>query len=130
MPISSLWRIISLFFIFGGMYIFDINTPYKLQILDGECFADEEEGIFCVWRVAKTDKNKIYQFIVDIFEENENGSWERDSEEHFEYAYSLEELAVMLSDAGFCDIQIYGDLSDSAPTDGEERVFITAKKGR
>ena len=34
----------------GGVLIFDVNTPYKLQNLDGQVFLDEREDVYCVWR--------------------------------------------------------------------------------
>lgn len=34
----------------GGLFVFDINTPYKLESLDGQVFLDETEDSYCVWR--------------------------------------------------------------------------------
>ena len=32
----------------GGLFVFDINTPYKLESLDGQVFLDETEDSYCV----------------------------------------------------------------------------------
>ena len=32
----------------GGVFIFDINTPFKLKNLDGQVFLDETENSYCV----------------------------------------------------------------------------------
>lgn len=36
----------------GGLFVFDINTPYKLESLDGQVFLDETEDSYCVWRAG------------------------------------------------------------------------------
>ena len=33
----------------------------------------------------------------------------------------------MLKDAGFCDIRVCGELSQDAPHEGEQRIFLTAR---
>ena len=33
----------------------------------------------------------------------------------------------MLKDAGFCDIRVCGELSQDAPREGEQRIFLTAR---
>ena len=34
----------------GGLFLFDVNTPYKLRRMDGQVYLDETEDSYCVWR--------------------------------------------------------------------------------
>ena len=67
--------------------------------------------------------------MLDFFIENDEGLYERYSEEFLERAYSQEVLQNMLKDSGFTDIEVYGDLNFSEPDDKNERLFFICKKG-
>ena len=41
---------VHLFLMPGGLFLFDINSPEKLEGLDGQVFLDETEDAYCVWR--------------------------------------------------------------------------------
>lgn len=111
----------------GGMLVFDINTPYKLQGMDGEVFIDEREDVFCVWRTEFDAAENACFYGIDMFFES-GGLWTREFEEHVEYAYAVRELTDWLQTAGFCDVQVYGELRLEAPRVDEMRVFFTARK--
>ena len=113
----------------GGMFIFDFNTPYKLRGLDGQVFLDENEDSYCVWRAEFDEEENICYYGIDLFQyvEEEN-LWERSFEEHREYAYTPEQLTAYLQQAGFESITLYGDGELRAPTQTEQRIYITAIK--
>lgn len=113
----------------GGCFIFDVNTPEKLQAMDGQVFLDEDDDVYCVWR-GEFDKNtNICTYGMDLFQRCGDG-WQRSFEEHKEYAYSAEELVEYLRDAGFTDIAVYADRRFENPAAGEQRIYLKARKGR
>ena len=112
----------------GGLFVFDINTPYKLENLDGQVFLDETEDSYCVWRTFFSEKTKICTYQVDLFRLQADGAWERDYEEHRERAWSAEELTAFLTDAGFEKIAITGDLTRRPPKDTEDRWIVRCRK--
>lgn len=111
----------------GGIFIFDVNTPEKLRSLDGEVFLDETEDLLCVWRAEFDEEKDACFYGIDLFS-REDDLWRRESEEHVEYAYGTELLREKLKEAGFVDICVYGELSLDAPSEMEQRIFITARK--
>ena len=120
---------VHLFLMPGGLFLFDVNTPTKLQAMDGQVFLDETEDTYCVWRGEYSRRSKICSYFMDIFRlDEETGLWERGEELHRERAYDLEELTAMLEQAGFRDIKMYGELKLRPPADGEGRVFFAARK--
>lgn len=113
----------------GGIFIFDVNTPEKLRAMDGQMFLDEDDDVYCVWRGEFDEKTNICSYGMDLFQRRGN-LWERSFEEHREYAYSQEQLTGYLKAAGFTHIRVYADRLFEAPRDGEQRIYIKARKGK
>ncbi len=112
----------------GGLFVFDINTPYKLRGLDGQVFLDEDEDTYCVWRAEFSEKRRICHYGIDLFQRDEDDSWLRSTEEHLEYAYTPQELEAYLYEAGFKTVRQYGDRVLRAPKEDELRIWFAAKK--
>ena len=110
-----------------GLFLFDINTPYKLRGLDGQVFLDETEDAYCVWRTEYSEKRRLCHYGIDLFQ-RDGDVWLRSQEEHTEYAYTPEELTGYLRVAGFRNIQVYGDRKLRAPREDELRIWIAAEK--
>ncbi len=112
----------------GGIFIFDVNTPEKLQAMDGQVFLDEDDDVYCVWRGEFDETSRICSYGMDLFQ-REGGLWRRAFEEHREYAYTREQLTEYLKKAGFTRIQVFGDRRMENPQPGEQRIYFKARKG-
>ena len=113
----------------GGCFIFDVNTPEKLQAMDDQIFLDEDDDVYCVWRGEFDQQENICTYAMDLFQRNGN-VWQRSYEEHREYAYSQQQLKEYLRNAGFTSIQVFADRKMEAPGPGEQRIYIKARKGK
>ena len=113
----------------GGIFIFDVNTPEKLRAMDGQVFLDEDDDVYCVWRGEFDRHTNICSYGMDLFQRKGN-LWERSFEEHQEYAYTQEQLVSYLKAAGFTHIRVYADRLFEAPREGEQRIYIKARKGK
>ena len=111
----------------GGVFIFDVNTPYKLKGLDGQVFLDENEDTYCVWRAEFDEKKNVCYYGMDLFQ-READVWRRSAEEHAEYAYSPEELERYLREAGFTNVEQFADRKLKAPSETELRIYFAARK--
>ena len=113
----------------GGCFIFDVNTPEKLQAMDGQVFLDENEDTYCVWRGEFDRETNICSYGMDLFQRR-GDLWYRSFEEHQEYAYTQQQLVAYLKNAGFTAIEVFGDRRMSAPAVGEQRIYLKARKGK
>ena len=113
----------------GGCFIFDVNTPEKLRAMDGQVFLDEDDDVYCVWRGEFDEESNICTYGMDLFQRQGN-TWLRSWEEHREYAYDAQTLTGYLRDAGFTSIRVYADRLMEAPREGEQRIYIKARKGK
>lgn len=113
----------------GGCFIFDVNTPEKLRAMDGQVFLDEDDDIYCVWRGDFDAETNICSYGMDLFQRR-GDVWHRSFEEHREYAYTSEQLVSFLRSAGFTNIAVYADRRFDAPQEGEQRIYLKARKGK
>ena len=113
----------------GGCFIFDVNTPEKLRAMDGQVFLDEDDDVYCVWRGEFNERTNICSYGMDLFQRR-GEVWHRSFEEHREYAYSADQLTGYLKEAGFTSIAVYADRKFSDPADGEQRIYLKARKGK
>ena len=110
----------------GGAFIFDVNTPYKLRRMDGQMYMDETEETFCVWRTFFSERTQACTYQVDLFQLNGDGTWDRSFEEHRERAWTEQQLRTFLTDAGFAEITVSGDLTSRPPRVEEDRWIVRA----
>ncbi len=116
----------------GGYFLFDIIAPEWLEKLDGELFVDENEDVFCVWRASFDPEEQILTYGMDLFErdgEGEEEVWFREQEEHNERAWEPEALRSMLTEAGFCDVQIFGGMERRKPEHSDRRLCFVCVNG-
>lgn len=112
----------------GGLFIFDVNTPFKhREILGNNAFTIENDTVFCAWQNV-TEDGVLTEILLDFFEEQEDGSYRRYSEQFCEKAYSDEQLRQMLENAGLEALAVYGDLTMEEPADDEQRAVYVARK--
>ncbi len=127
--VRTVFQKVSLFTEPGGVFVFDVNTLYKHNcILADNTFVYESEDAFLVWQNSLQEDGRSVDIMLDIFTENENGLYERESEDFTETAYSEDEIKEALLQAGFTDIEVFDDLSFDKPSEDSQRVYFTAKK--
>ena len=107
----------------GGLLIFDIRTPEILESLDGQIFVDEKDDVLCLWRADYDSELPGIVYGMDIFSRR-GRLWDRDSEEHIEYAYKPEYLIELMESKGFENVKLHAD----CPQGDMGRLFITARR--
>ena len=107
----------------GGLLIFDIRSKEWLKQLDGSTFVDEDDDVLCLWRADYDEEEDLIVYGMDLFSRS-GMLWERQREEHVEYAYEEEELVHLLTEAGFESVRI-----DAKGPQGEiGRRFLICKR--
>ncbi len=116
-----------------GLFIFDVNTPYKFKNIYGDnhyIFENEDSDgnmTYCGWQNAYDEQTKLCSFYLSVFTEGEDGRFDRADEEQTERCYSEQEIVYALERCGFELLGIYGDYEFSKPDDNCERWYIVAK---
>ena len=109
----------------GGLFIFDINTRYKLEnILGSNTFVFDEDDVFYTWE-NEYDRKKHISTLYFTFFTRENGKYRRIDETHIQRAYNYEEITAALEEAGLTLAGMYGLFGFEQPKqDCEKAVFI------
>lgn len=111
-----------------GLFIFDINSAYKLEnILGDNTYVSDEEDIFYSWQNSYDKEKKICTFDLTFFEKDEDVYYRYD-ETHYERAYSIEEITSLIEKAGMEVVGVYDNLTFNPPCDTSERIFFVAKE--
>ena len=120
-----------------GLFLFDVNTPYKFEHIYGDCayiledeIADEQDhtrAVYCGWQNQYNRESGICDFYLTLFEEQEDGSYCRAEEHQKERCYSLEQLRIWLENAGFEFLGAWSDYDFSAPMPDTPRWYIAAR---
>ncbi len=110
----------------GGLFVFDVNSFYKIQnVFGNNTFIFDEDDIFCAW------ENEYEDEIVDMhltFFIREIGGYKRYEEDHAERAYEIDKLASLLKLANFKDIKYYDDYTYDDIHENSERVTFVSRK--
>ncbi|HBL41361.1 MAG TPA: class I SAM-dependent methyltransferase [Ruminococcaceae bacterium] len=120
---------VSLFTEPGGLFVFDVNTPYKhREILANNTFVYDTDEVYCVWQNTLEPDTDTVAIALDIFEQEDDGAYFRTQESFCERAYSVQDLSDWLKEAGFDEINIYDELTEDEPKADSQRLFIIARK--
>ena len=113
----------------GGLFIFDISTPYKYEnILANNSFVYEYEDLFTVWESFYNKKSGVCDFDLTFFVKHKNGLWERSDEYQCQRKYSERTIISLLKKAGFELLETASDIDFSPVTATSEREFFICKK--
>ena len=135
-----------------GLFLFDVNTPYKFSHIysdnayvledtlpddggtdsrtDGELGRDAERGgrnVFCGWQNDFDAESGRCLFRLSLFEETEDGRYERADEEQEEQCYDRQTLEALLTGTGFEVLGCFGDLHFGAPDERTPRWYFVAR---
>jgi len=120
---------VSLFTEPGGIFIFDVNTVFKhREILADNTFVYDMDDVYCVWQNSFDSATDTVQIDLDIFEQVDDGVYERMQESFCERAYPLPLITEMLDKSGFETVAVYDELTREEPKENSERLFIVARK--
>jgi len=129
--LAAVFDRLRLFIAPGGLFVFDVNTPYKHRVtLGNNTFVLEDDDVLCVWQNFCNEKTATVQMALDFFELQEDGRYERTSDLVRERAYSLPTLKKLLNTAGFELLAVYDDRTMNAPTPETERWTLVAVNTR
>ena len=116
----------------NGLFIFDINSEYKLsRVLGNNTFVYEDDEAYCVWDCGYYPEDRICGFDLNFFVKEgkkQNSTYERYFEYQEERAYSADELKSALNTAGLKLLNIYADLEFIEPSEKSERLFFVCAR--
>lgn len=112
----------------GGVFVFDINTPYRYEnVFGANAYVYEDEGEMLVWQNSFNPKSGFCDFYLSRFERRGDGAYTRGDDVQRQRRYFPKRIKRLLEKCGFEVCAIYGD-TDCAPfTENSEKAYFVAK---
>ena len=113
----------------GGIFIFDMNTPYKYREILGEQTIAEnrEEGSF-IWENYFDEEQQVNEYDLTLFVREKDGRYRKHEETHFQRAYDIETVARAVCEAGMELLAVYDAWTKAVPGEDSERVCFVVKE--
>lgn len=115
----------------GGLFLFDVNTPWKFEHVFGdESYILEDEHLYLGWQNFYTKSTGLCRFCLTFFRENGDGLWERIEEEQAERAYGDRALKNQLEKNGFTVLDIVSGFGFEKAGNEDERHYFICRRNR
>lgn len=109
-----------------GLFIFDINSYYKLtNILGNNVFTYDDNDVFYTWENILD--NDVVNMYLTFFVKN-GDLYERFDEEHYERAYTEQQIEDTLSECGLSILGKFDGYSNKKVSKDSERILYAVKK--
>ncbi len=113
----------------GGALIFDVSSAYKLEnTLGNNTLTCDEEDFAYIWHNRFDGEKALVHMALSIFHKRPDGAFDRIEETQVQRAHTLEELTLGLHQAGFENVQAFGNMRMTQARQNDERLHICALK--
>jgi SAM-dependent methyltransferase len=114
----------------GGLFVFDLLTPYQYQTYaDEQPFVYEEENLAYHWFCDWNEERREIEHSLTLFVRSEGADcYRRFEETHIQRAYERQWVEEELRRTGFKHVESYGDFTWEPPGGQTERMFFAAQK--
>ena len=111
----------------GGIFIFDFNTVYKYeQIIGDTTIAENRENCSFIWENYYHEEERINEYDLTIFVQEEEELFRRFSETHYQRGYTLDEMKALVEKAGLRFLKAIDADTHEEPDEFSERIYIIA----
>lgn len=113
----------------GGIFLFDLNTPYKFRELMGNTtIAESGEEASFIWDNFYDEKTGRNEYDLTLFIKRPDGLYERQVEVHEEQGYMIGEIKQFLAAGGMEFVRVFDADTGDEPTDTSAKVFFVARE--
>ena len=113
----------------GGIFVFDMNTPYKYREVIGNTTIAEnrEEGSF-IWENCFDEESQVNEYALTLFIKEEDDLYRKHEEFHYQKAYEPERVKELLEEAGLKVEAIYDAFTREPVREDSERIYFIARE--
>ncbi len=113
----------------GGVFIFDLNTPYKYRYLLGDnTFAETRDDCSFIWENTYDPESGLNEYDLTLFVKECGESFRRFEEVHIQKSYTVSQIKKLIRQAGLTCIHVYDAFTYDAPQRTSERVYFVVNK--
>ena len=111
-----------------GLFIFDVKTEHFYEQLGTRTIAENrEEGSF-IWENDYDPDTRDNAYYLTIYEENDEGTFDRYEEEHLQHAFLIQEIENAIKESGLKLLEVLDVATMQPPTDDSDRLYFIARE--
>ena len=118
----------------GGLFAFDMTTPYQYENVLGEnSFCESRDEAAFLWENDYDPESRINEYDLTLFVRDEDERYRRFVETHYQRAWDPEEVIQLLEESGLEYFGVYGT-DEYQPgnlrelQDMDERMYFVARE--
>lgn len=113
----------------GGLFLFDVNTDWKLENMYGDyTYAEHHNDFSYIWENEYDRTERKIHMRLTFFVEGDDGLYRRHEEVHVQRAYTHMEVSQSLAMAGL-ELVSWGEVAGLKPPEPrKERLFYLARR--
>ena len=109
----------------NGVFIFDLKTIHFFRdILADNTYAQNRDDSAFIWDNYYDEEERNNEYELAVFVKNEDGTFDRFEEQHYQHGFSIEEVTGAARKAGLNVKSIYNAFTKDAPDDSSERLYF------
>lgn len=115
----------------GGIFVFDLNTPYKYRSqLAGNTFAENREQGSFIWENTFDETTGINEYDLTLYiqDEEDPDYFMRFEEVHYQRAYEIEAIKKALREGGMDLLEILDADTMTTVLEETERIYVIARE--
>ena len=145
--LTQVFRLVNNYLDPNGVFIFDMNTPYKYEeLLADNTFAEVRDESSFIWENYYDEEERINEYALTLFireqeEESDDedeeswsggfggdGVYRRYTETHYQRSYTLEEVQEAAEEAGLIWVAAYDAFTKEPVREDSERIYIVLRE--
>ena len=113
----------------GGLFIFDMNTRHKFKnIYSNNTYSEVDENSAYIWENFYFEDYDINEYHINFFIKNNNNTYDRFEEFHYERAYDIEIIKKLIIESGMEFLSVYDAYTFNLPNENSERLFFVVRE--
>lgn len=118
----------------GGVFVFDLNTPYKYRELLGErTFAEDREESSFIWDNFFDEEERINEYDLTLFIRRQvpgirETLYQKFEETHYQRSYELGEIQDAIREAGMEFVAAFDAGTRNPARPDSERIYVVARE--
>lgn len=127
--LTEVFRLVNNYLDPGGVFIFDMNTPYKYEtLLADNTFAEVRDESSFIWENFYDEEERINEYDLTLFIREKDEVYRRYTETHFQRAFALEEVQAAAEKAGLQWVAAYDAFTREPVRPDSERIYIVVRE--
>ena len=112
----------------GGIFVFDLKTIELYRSIGESVIAEDREDCSFIWDNYFDEEDCINEYMLSIFVKGDDNRYDKFTEEHYQRAYTVEEIKEALNLAGLEFVTVYDAFTRNEPNSESERIYVVARE--